>query len=136
MSLLQAVLSVAFGFGILHGICCRAAELALPWLAWAMLAGNLACVLAYDTAYAMVDRDDDVHLGIHLGYYLGRYDVALYACYVVYLLSWTWLLICWPTAGASRPCCWRSQVVGLLVPDSHPQPRRVLSRLWPQPRLG
>ncbi|MEK9895348.1 MAG: 4-hydroxybenzoate octaprenyltransferase [Burkholderiaceae bacterium] len=94
VSLPQAVLGVAFGFGIPMAFAAVQGELALPWLAWAMLAGNLAWVLAYDTAYAMVDRDDDVHLGIHTSAItLGRYDVAFVAaCYVVYLLSWTWLL--------------------------------------------
>ncbi len=90
----QAALGVAFSFGIPMAFAAVGGEFVLPWLAWAMLAGNLAWVLAYDTAYAMVDRDDDIRLGIHTAALtLGRYEVRFIGvCYVVYGVSWVWLL--------------------------------------------
>ena len=71
----QAVLGVAFSFGI--PIAFAAVQGQVPWLAWALLAGNLLWVLAYDTEYAMVDRDDDLKIGIKTSAItLGRFDVA------------------------------------------------------------
>ena len=65
----------------------------MPALAWWLLAGNLFWVLAYDTEYAMVDRDDDLKIGIRTSAItLGRFDVAgVMAFYAVYLLSWLYL---------------------------------------------
>jgi 4-hydroxybenzoate polyprenyltransferase len=56
----------------------------VPLLAWVLLLGNLFWVLAYDTEYAMVDRDDDLRIGIKTSAItLGRADVAVVmACYV------------------------------------------------------
>jgi 4-hydroxybenzoate polyprenyltransferase len=50
--------------------------------------------LAYDTEYAMVDRDDDLKIGMKTSAItLGRWDVpAIAGFYVAYLLSWAWLL--------------------------------------------
>ena len=71
----QAVLGVAFSFGIPMAF--AAVRGAVPALAGALLVGNLFWVLAYDTEYAMVDRDDDLRIGIHTSAItLGRYDVA------------------------------------------------------------
>jgi 4-hydroxybenzoate polyprenyltransferase len=91
----QAVLGVAFSFGIPMAF---AAALggrewnlsALPAQAGWLLLGNLFWVLAYDTEYAMVDRDDDLRLGIKTSAItLGRWDVAaVMGFYGVYLLSW------------------------------------------------
>jgi 4-hydroxybenzoate polyprenyltransferase len=81
----QAWLGVAFGFGIPMAF---AAELdRLPPLAWALLAANIAWTIAYDTEYAMVDRDDDVRIGIRTSAILfGRHDVAaVMTAYVVFL---------------------------------------------------
>jgi 4-hydroxybenzoate polyprenyltransferase len=66
---------------------------AVPPQAWWLLLGNLFWVLAYDTEYAMVDRDDDIRIGIKTSALtLGRYDVAgVMAFYAAYLLSWTLL---------------------------------------------
>ena len=66
---------------------------AVPPLAWWLLLGNLFWVLAYDTEYAMVDRDDDMSIGIKTSALtLGRYDVAaVMAFYAAYLLSWALL---------------------------------------------
>ena len=102
VSMPQAVLGVAFSFGIpmafaaVHGgneWSVEALRAALPWPAWALLAGNLFWVLAYDTEYAMVDRDDDLRVGIQTSAItLGRFDVAIVmAFYAVYLLSWALL---------------------------------------------
>jgi 4-hydroxybenzoate polyprenyltransferase len=66
---------------------------AVPALAWWLLLGNLFWVLAYDTEYAMVDRDDDLRIGIHTSAItLGRFDVAaVMGFYAVFLGSWAWL---------------------------------------------
>ncbi len=96
----QAVLGVAFSFGIpmafaaaLGGSDWGAAAItsAVPSYAWWLLLGNLFWVLAYDTEYAMVDRDDDIRIGIKTSALtLGRCDVAgVMAFYALYLLSWT-----------------------------------------------
>lgn len=100
----QAVLGVAFSFGIPmafaavqggDGLSVSAVLGAVPSLAWALLIGNLFWVLAYDTEYAMVDRDDDLKIGMKTSAItLGRYDVvAITAFYVLHLLIWTVLLI-------------------------------------------
>jgi 4-hydroxybenzoate polyprenyltransferase len=81
----QAWLGVAFGFGIPMAF---AAQLdAVPPLAWALLAANILWTIAYDTEYAMVDRDDDLRIGIRTSAILfGRYDVAaVMACYALFL---------------------------------------------------
>jgi len=102
VSMPQAVLGVAFGFGIPmafsaaqggHEWSLAAVRAAVPWHAWALLAGNLFWVLAYDTEYAMVDRDDDLKIGIQTSAItLGRFDVAgVMAFYAAYLLSWLYL---------------------------------------------
>ncbi|HET9642183.1 MAG TPA: 4-hydroxybenzoate octaprenyltransferase [Burkholderiaceae bacterium] len=87
-SMPQAVLGVAFSFGIPMAF--AAVQGRVPTLAWCLLAGNLFWVLAYDTEYAMVDRDDDVRLGIRTSALtFGRFDVtAVMVCYLVFLASW------------------------------------------------
>ncbi len=94
VSMPQAVLGVAFSFGIPMAF--AAVQGQVPLLAWALLAGNLFWVLAYDTEYAMVDRDDDLRIGMKTSAItLGRADVAaVMACYAIFLVSWAWLL--WP----------------------------------------
>ena len=59
----------------------------MPLLAWVLLLGNLFWVLAYDTEYAMVDRDDDLKIGMKTSAItLGRADVAvIMVCYASYL---------------------------------------------------
>ncbi len=82
----QAYLGIAFGFGIPMAF---AAQLgAVPPVAWLLLISNVFWAIAYDTEYAMVDRDDDVRLGIHSAALLfGRYDVAaVMVCYVITLV--------------------------------------------------
>jgi 4-hydroxybenzoate polyprenyltransferase len=91
VSMPQAVLGVAFSFGIPMAFAAARSE--VPPLAWALLAGNLFWVLAYDTEYAMVDRDDDLKIGMKTSAItLGRWDVAaIMAFYAVYLAVWAWL---------------------------------------------
>ena len=87
-SMPQAVLGVAFSFGIPMAFAAVNGE--VPALAWGLLLGNLYWVLAYDTQYAMVDRDDDLLIGIKTSAItLGRFDVpAVMAFYALYLLTW------------------------------------------------
>ena len=88
VSMPQAVLGVAFGFGI--PMAYAAAQARVPPEAWALMAGNLFWVLAYDTEYAMVDRDDDLKIGIKTSAItLGRRDVtAIMVFYLLYLGIW------------------------------------------------
>jgi 4-hydroxybenzoate polyprenyltransferase len=93
VSMPQAVLGVAFSFGIPMAYAAVWAD--VPLQAWALLVGNLFWVLAYDTEYAMVDRDDDLRIGMKTSAItLGRWDVpAVLAFYVVYLLIWSWVVL-------------------------------------------
>jgi 4-hydroxybenzoate polyprenyltransferase len=71
----QAYLGIAFGFGIPMAFAAQLGE--LPASAWLLLAANILWAIAYDTEYAMVDRDDDVRIGIRTSAILfGRFDVA------------------------------------------------------------
>jgi 4-hydroxybenzoate polyprenyltransferase len=87
----QAVLGVAFGMGIPMAF--SAVQGRVPLAALPMALGNLCWVLAYDTAYAMVDRDDDLRLGIHTSaILLGRWDVcAIMGCYAACIAAWAWV---------------------------------------------
>lgn len=81
----QAYLGIAFGFGIPMAF---AAQLnTVPPVAWLLLIANAFWAIAYDTEYAMVDRDDDIHLGIHSSaLFFGKYDVAaVMICYAITL---------------------------------------------------
>jgi 4-hydroxybenzoate polyprenyltransferase len=101
-SMPQAVLGVAFSFGIPMAFAAvrggsswdwATLHAAVPALAWWLLLGNLFWVIAYDTEYAMVDRDDDLKIGIQTSAItLGRFDVAgVMLCYALYLAVWAWL---------------------------------------------
>ena len=81
----QAYLGIAFGFGIPMAFAAQQSD--VPPVAWLLLAANVFWAIAYDTEYAMVDRDDDIHIGIHSSALLfGKYDVAaVMACYAVTL---------------------------------------------------
>jgi len=71
----QLYLGVAFGFGI--PMAYAAIQAKLPAESWVLLAANVCYAFAYDTEYAMVDRDDDIRLGMRTSAItLGRYDVA------------------------------------------------------------
>ena len=110
VSMPQAVLGVAFSFGIpmafaaVRGgepwfasttdprVVWSAAAVfdAVPAIAWCLLVGNLFWVLAYDTEYAMVDRDDDLKIGIKTSAItLGRFDVAaVMGFYALFIATW------------------------------------------------
>ena len=119
VSMPQAVLGVAFSFGIPmafaavkgEGLAWQELNLStfmecVPSQAWGLLAFNLFWVLAYDTEYAMVDRDDDLRIGMKTSAItLGRYDVmAVMAFYAVFLCGWSFLLqqetLGWPFIAA------------------------------------
>jgi len=119
VSMPQAVLGVAFSFGIPmafaavkgEGLAWQELNLStfmecVPWQAWGLLVFNLFWVLAYDTEYAMVDRDDDLRIGMKTSAItLGRYDVmAVMAFYAVFLCGWSFLLqqetLGWPFIAA------------------------------------
>ena len=98
----QAVLGVAFSFGIPMAFAAAlggnewslaAVAAAVPPHAWWLMLGNLCWVLAYDTEYAMVDRDDDLRIGMKTSAItLGRFDVAVVmGCYALHLIGWVWL---------------------------------------------
>lgn len=84
----QAYLGIAFGFGIPMGF--AAITDSVPAVAWLLLVGNVFWAVAYDTEYAMVDRDDDLKIGIKTSAItFGRYDVTIIMlCYAVFLLLW------------------------------------------------
>ena len=84
----QAVLGVAFSFGI--PMAYAAVQQQVPEVVWWLMAGNLAWVLAYDTEYAMVDRNDDLKIGIRTSAItLGRFDVmGVMAFYALCLACW------------------------------------------------
>jgi 4-hydroxybenzoate polyprenyltransferase len=129
-SMPQAVLGVAFSFGIPMAFAAvrggdawtlAALDGAVPLVAWVLLAGNLFWVLAYDTEYAMVDRDDDLHIGIRTSAItLGRFDVAaVMTFYAVFLAVWAavgvWLGYGWPyfagLAAASAIAVWHHSLI-------------------------
>ena len=99
VSMPQAVLGVAFSFGIPMAFSAVTGD--VPWLAWWLLAGNLFWVLAYDTEYAMVDRDDDLRIGMKTSAItLGRFDVAaVMAFYLVFLLFWAFPSMKWSSSA-------------------------------------
>ncbi|MBI5625647.1 MAG: 4-hydroxybenzoate octaprenyltransferase [Nitrosomonadales bacterium] len=82
----QAYLGIAFGFGIPMAFAAQLGN--VPTVAWLLLISNVFWAIAYDTEYAMVDREDDIHLGIHSSALLfGKYDVvAVMACYGIALM--------------------------------------------------
>jgi 4-hydroxybenzoate polyprenyltransferase len=126
----QAVLGVAFSFGIPMAFAAvnggpewslAAVNAAVPAQAWWLLLANLFWVLAYDTEYAMVDRDDDLKIGIKTSAItLGRYDVAgVMAFYAIYLVAWgalaqalgqsRWLLL--GLAAAAAQAAWHYTLI-------------------------
>ena len=90
VSMPQAVLGVAFSFGIPMAFTAVQGHVP-PWV-WLLVLANLCWVLAYDTEYAMVDRDDDLKIGMKTSAItLGRFDVAavtvFYAAAIVLQLA-------------------------------------------------
>ncbi len=93
----QAYLGIAFGFGIPMAF---AAQLyTVPPLAWAMLLANIFWAIGYDTCYAMVDREDDLKIGIRTSAItFGRYDVAA----VMGSYAMTLAILAWVGTQAGR----------------------------------
>ncbi|MDO9364734.1 MAG: 4-hydroxybenzoate octaprenyltransferase [Methylotenera sp.] len=93
----QAYLGVAFGFGIPMAF--AAISNNVPPVAWLLLIANVFWAIAYDTEYAMVDREDDLKIGIRSSAItFGRFDVlAVMLCYAITLallaLAGYWLLM-------------------------------------------
>lgn len=87
----QAYLGIAFGFGI--PMAYTAIQGSIPLEAWVLLVANVFWAVAYDTEYAMVDREDDLKIGIRSSAIcFGQYDVAVVMlCYAVMLFLLTWL---------------------------------------------
>ena len=81
----QAYLGVAFGFSIPMAF--AAVNNTVPILAWVLLIANVFWAIAYDTQYAMVDRIDDLKIGIKSSaIFFGRFDVhAITVCYILML---------------------------------------------------
>jgi len=81
----QAYLGIAFGFGIPMAFASETGT--IPMVAWLMLLANMFWAIAYDTEYAMVDKEDDLKIGIHSSaIFFGRYDVvAIMSCYAAML---------------------------------------------------
>ena len=109
----QAVLGVAFSFGIPMAFAAVTGQ--VPWQAWALLWGNLFWVLAYDTEYAMVDRDDDLKIGMKTSAItLGQWDVLAIMCfYAAFVSVWAWVLgafnkplLMWGLAAATLQALW------------------------------
>ena len=111
VSMPQAVLGIAFSFGIPMAF--AAVQSRVPLVAWVLLLGNLFWVVAYDTEYAMVDRDDDLKIGMKTSAItLGRADVpVIMLCYAAYLVIWgvmlagripAWVLILTLAAAAAQ----------------------------------
>jgi 4-hydroxybenzoate polyprenyltransferase len=87
----QAVLGLAFGFGIPMAFAAHTNH--VPWGAWVLLAANVFWAIAYDTEYAMVDREDDRKIGIRTSAItFGRHDVAaVMGCHAFFLLIMIWI---------------------------------------------
>ena len=87
----QAFLGIAFSFGIPMAYATVFGY--VPPVGWLLFVANLFWVIAYDTEYAMVDRDDDIALGLKTAAItFGRFDVfAVMFCYAVYLAMLTWI---------------------------------------------
>ncbi len=102
----QAYLGIAFGFGIPMAFAAVWNE--VPALAWWLLLANVFWAIAYDTEYAMVDRDDDLKIGIRTSAItFGRFDVAaVMLCYgaalsIILLCGWQVGLRWWFVGGVA-----------------------------------
>ncbi|MES2257884.1 MAG: 4-hydroxybenzoate octaprenyltransferase [Pseudomonadota bacterium] len=96
----QAYLGIAFGFGIPMAF--AAVQDRVPAVAWWLLVANVFWAVAYDTEYAMVDRDDDLKIGIKTSAItFGNYDVAIVM--LCYALNLALLLVCGTQFGLGWP---------------------------------
>jgi 4-hydroxybenzoate polyprenyltransferase len=87
----QAILGIAFGFGIPMAYAAILND--IPLEAWILFVGNIFWAIAYDTAYAMVDREDDLRLGLRTSAItFGQYDVlAIAISYAILFISQIWV---------------------------------------------
>ena len=87
----QAVLGLAFGFGIPMAFAAHLNQ--VPQAAWVLLAANVFWAIAYDTEYAMVDREDDRKIGVRTSAItFGRHDVAaVVVSHILFLLTMIWI---------------------------------------------
>ena len=87
----QAWLGLAFGFSIPMAFAAETG--AVPDTAWLLLLANVFYSIAYDTEYAMVDRDDDLRIGVKSSaIFLGRHDVAgVMASHALFLVLMAWV---------------------------------------------
>ncbi len=87
----QAYLGIAFGFGIPMAFAAQTGH--VPAVAWLLLLANVFWAIAYDTEYAMVDREDDRKIGIKTSAIaFGRHDVsAVMICHAMFLLILAWI---------------------------------------------
>ena len=117
VSVPQAVLGLAFSWGI--PMAYAATQGHVPAQALWLIVGNLFWVIAYDTEYAMVDRDDDLKIGIKTSAIaFGRFDVAAVAlCYLLYTGIWWGVL--WQVAGTASGAwarlAWAAGLVAVLA---------------------
>ncbi|HEX4916781.1 MAG TPA: 4-hydroxybenzoate octaprenyltransferase [Limnobacter sp.] len=105
----QAYLGIAFGFSIPMAFV--AVQGSVPWHAWLVFAANVFWTVAYDTEYALVDKQDDLKLGIKTAAItLGRFDVlGIMLCYTLCLTLWAvvayalgfsvWFWLAWMAAA-------------------------------------
>lgn len=92
-SIPQAILGIAFSFGIPMSF--AAIHNDIPPYSWILFFANIAWAIAYDTAYAMVDKNDDVKLGMKTSAItFGQYEVvAIMLCYLFLFVSFAYLAI-------------------------------------------
>jgi 4-hydroxybenzoate polyprenyltransferase len=126
----QVVLGIAFGWGIPMAFAAETG--AIPWLAWCLFAINTVWTVIYDTLYAMVDRDDDIAVGVKSTAILfGKYDLTVLAVLMALMLIlltflglalglvWTWYFGLWiaavlfsrqllSTRGRDRDACFHA----------------------------
>ncbi|MEX3592949.1 MAG: 4-hydroxybenzoate octaprenyltransferase [Burkholderia sp.] len=107
----QVYLGIAFGFGIPMAF--AAIQDTVPLIAWVMLVANVFWSVAYDTAYAIVDRDDDLKIGMRTSAItFGRYDVlVIMLCYAAECAIYAWIgltqkfdLVYWLGWAAAAGC--------------------------------
>jgi 4-hydroxybenzoate polyprenyltransferase len=125
-SLPQAYLGVAFSFGIPMAF--AAVQGSVPWQAWGLMLANAFWVLAYDTEYALVDKADDLKIGIKTSAItLGTWVVpAILLFYALFLagtsLMGSWLGLGWPflvgIAVASALAGWHYGLIKGQQPES------------------
>lgn len=104
----QAYLGLAFSFGIPMAFAAQTGS--VPALAWWLVLANLLWTVAYDTEYAMVDREDDLKIGIRTSAItFGRYDIAaILLCYAGFMAIWLGIALTeglgWPLYAALAGC--------------------------------